>query len=551
MYDQFNNQGNTLDIEQLQRQLGAPVVPVSGYNSKQVRSLKSQIATTLNEIKSSHNRKKERQQQKPRHSLQENEISQSIQRFRWIDNVLKKVKQDAKKQKLSYNRKLDNLFTHRFGGLIIFVALMYIIFYAIYTGAEPAMEWIENGLQHLSILIEPWLPANPMIVSLVQDGILGGVGAILVFLPQIVILFFFIALLEDSGYLVRASFLMDKLFSWTGLNGRSFIPLLSSFACAIPGIMATRAIPEERARLCTILIAPLMSCSARLPIYVLMISSFIAPQLGSFVATLCLFAMYMLGPILALPLVYFFNRSIFFKKSNMDLFLLEFPPYRRPRFFNVYYRTYSAGKKFIIKAGSIIFLLSLFIWFLAYFPITKQNNQDSAENAWQQRQEIQTKTLKNQAVTEIKTPLSSPSPSIENSYLGRVGTFLTPLFAPLGFDWKITVAVISSFPAREVILSTLGIIYNIDWETATTNIYSLRQQLRAERHENGEPVYTLALALSLMVFFALCSQCMSTLAIIHKELAAAKWAIFVFVYMTCLAWLFSFFTYQGVRALSS
>ena len=559
MHDQITKANIDLDIEQLQKQLQVPVIILTDYHPQRIENLKTAISNTLK------GKEKQRpplyltKQRKNTDKSEANEANksypqQSLQRFRWIDSILRKVNRTPQKQHFFSNQKWDYLFTHRFGGLLIFGGIMYLMFYSIYAGAQPAMEGIEYALEQLSSSLTPWLPEEGFVRSLVQDGIIGGVGAVLVFLPQIVTLFLFISLLEDSGYLVRAAFLVDRLFSWAGLNGRSFIPLLSSFACAIPGIMAARAMPEYRARLYTILIAPLMSCSARLPIYVLMIGAIIEPRFGAGTAILCLFFMHALGPLIALPLVHFLNYG-FLHKGNppKEVFFMEFPPYRKPHFYNVYRRISEAAKKFLVKAGTLIFVFSLIIWFLAYFPRTKYVSKIPSSptfNIFSTYKQLPTQSQKNGNKNTINTKQDKKPKAIEieHSYLGQLGKFMAPLFSPLGFDWKITIAVLSAFPAREVLLSTLGIIYNADPEHEEQH-YSLRRQLYKEQHPNGKPVYTVALSLSLMVFFALCSQCMSTLAIIYKELGHWKWPVFVFIYMTSLAWVGSFLVYQSLSAL--
>ena len=533
MHDQMEPANIQLDLTQLQKELQTKIVPVTGTNYAQVEELKTAIAKALAQPSLF-----EIPDGVPQTS---DHAGANLQRYRWIDSILKKVSCNGNERRNLVSQKWDAVLTHRFMGLFIFGAIMYSIFYMIYTGAEPAMQLIEDVLAEFSAWCGNWLPPHSLLRSLVQDGIISGVGAVLVFLPQIMTLFFFIALLEDSGYLVRAAFLMDRLFSWTGLNGRSFIPLLSSFACAIPGIMATRVMPEQHARRNTILIAPLMSCSARLPIYILLIGTLIEPRFGVGMATVCLFFMHGLGPLLALPLVRFLHGWQNTRSTSQSgiPFLMEFPPYRKPKLYNVYHRVYSAAKKFVIKAGSVIFVFSIVIWFLSYFPrlsVTITNTPPVA------------------AVMETNVANHHAALQLEHSYLGRMGKFMAPVFTPLGFDWKITVAVLSSFPAREVILSTLRIIYNAQPAAGAPEedsaSVSLRQQLHKERHADGRPVYTPALAFSLMVFFALCSQCMSTLAIIRKELGQWKWSVFAFTYMTTLAYVFSFLAYQGASWFS-
>lgn len=411
--------------------------------------------------------------------------------------------------------RVDRLLTHPVFGLIIFAAFMFLVFQAIYSLATPAMDGIEGAFAWLAEIFGVWLAPVPVFQSLVCDGILAGVGGVLVFLPQIFLLFFFVSLMEDTGYMARAAFLMDKLFGWCGLNGKSFVPLLSSYACAIPGLYATRTIEDPKARLLTILIAPLMSCSARLPVYLLMIGAFVAPVYGPAVAALTLFAFHVLGLAVALPVAWIVNRWIL--KIPAHPFLLEMPPYRLPVPRDVLWRVWLGGRDFLQRAGGIILALSIVIWALLSFPKSQTGDVE-------------------------------PSVQIENSYLGQAGKAIQPLFAPAGYDWKLTIGVLASFPAREVIVSTLGIIYRLEGDDAEDSA-SLTEAMRAEKWTSGprigQPVFTLATALSLMVFFALCMQCSSTLAVTARE-AGLRYAVITFVYMTALAWIGAVLTFQGV-----
>ncbi|MEX1119748.1 MAG: ferrous iron transport protein B [Terrimicrobiaceae bacterium] len=414
--------------------------------------------------------------------------------------------------------RVDRLLTHPVVGLIIFAVFMFLVFQAIYSLATPAMDAIEGGFGWLAEIFGAWLEPLPVFQSLVCDGILAGVGGVLVFLPQIFLLFFFVSLMEDTGYMARAAFLMDKLFGWCGLNGKSFVPLLSSYACAIPGLYATRTIEDPKARLLTILIAPLMSCSARLPVYLLMIGAFVAPVYGPTIAALTLFAFHILGLAVALPVAWIVNRWIL--KIPSHPFVLEMPPYRCPVPRDVLWRVWLGGRDFLQRAGGIILALSIIIWALLSFPKSEMTG-------------------------------SEPAVQIENSYLGLAGKAIQPLFAPAGYDWKLTIGVLASFPAREVIVSTLGIIYRLEGDE---DLPSLAEAMRAEKWASGprrgQPVFTVATALSLMVFFALCMQCASTLAVTAREVGF-RYAVITFVYMTALAWMGAVLTFQGVTALWS
>ncbi|GIX40550.1 MAG: ferrous iron transport protein B [Leptospiraceae bacterium] len=481
--------------------------------------------------------------------------SQIIQyRYKIIDTILKEtVQQKEILNKKTLTETLDSILTHKFLGLILFINIMAIMFQSIYTWATPLMDLIEEFFSYLTEIVSNSGIFSPMMESFINDGIIAGVGSVVVFVPQIAILFFFIAILEDSGYLARASFLMDKLLSWTGLNGRSFIPLISSFACAVPGIMATRVINDDKVRKSTILVAPLMSCSARLPVYILFIGTFIEPKYGALIAGLCLFAMHSIGLIVAFFVSLIMNKKIL--KTPSIPFIMELPEYHIPSLRNIYFRVIDAVKNFLKRAGTIIFAMSIIIWGLIYFPHDEELAQKNVEPLLQQLEE-----LKNLEQEDIKNGTPFPERKIQiellekeieneiaafhlsNSYLGRMGKTIEPIFRPLGFDWKLSIGILSAFPAREVIISTLGIIYNVG--EADEESDSLRSKLLNEKFPDGSPVYTPLTAISLMVFFALCAQCMSTLAIIKKELGSWKYPIYVFLYMTGLAYLLSLIVYQ-------
>ena len=342
--------------------------------------------------------------------------------------------------------------------------------------------------------------------SFVVDGLIAGVGGVVVFLPQILILFFFIAMLEGTGYLARAAFLMDRLLGWCGLNGRAFIPLLSSFACAIPGVMAARVMPDPKARLATILVAPLMSCSARLPVYMLIIGSFIEPQYGAFWAGFALFAMHLLGLVVAIPVVFILNRGVL--KGKRLPFMLELPPYQMPRWKDVFLGMLNRGKVFLTTAGTTIVVMSVIIWAASYFP-----------------RKVETGMPENEAAVA----------QLEYSVMGRVGKAVEPVFAPLGFDWRISTAILSAFPARETVVPSLGILFSLG--SGDEAEAKLGEKIKDARWPDGRPLFTLPTSIGLMVFFALCAQCLSTLGVVRRETNSRKWPLFMFTYMTALAYL--------------
>ncbi len=450
----------------------------------------------------------------------------------WMDGVQTR----PAVRKATGTESIDSILTHRVAGLIVFVAMMFVVFWSIYTAAGPFMDAIDVAFGTLGEWAGGLLAATPMLQSLVVDGIIAGVGGVVIFLPQILILFFFISLLEDTGYMARAAYLMDKLFAWSGLNGRSFVPLLSSYACAIPGIMAARTIENPKARLTTILIAPLMSCSARLPVYVLLIGAFIEPVHGATVAAAALFGMHALGFVLAGPIAFALNKLWF--GTHRTPFIMEMPPYRVPALRDVALRMWDRGLTFLKTAGTVIFAMSVVIWALSYFPRPADLEQRVVAEMQGQPD-----------VTEADIEHGVDATYLEQSYLGRFGKAIQPVFAPAGFDWKITVGVVSSFPAREVIISTLGITYALGGDVNEEDA-GLIETMRASTWPDGSPVFTVPVAMAIMVFFALCLQCGATVAIIARE-SSWKWAVFAFVYMTVLAWVGAVVTYQVGTAIGA
>jgi ferrous iron transport protein B len=378
-----------------------------------------------------------------------------------------------------------------------------------------------------------------MLADLLVDGIIAGVGGVLVFLPQILLLFLFISVLEDTGYLARAAFLLDKLMSRVGLHGKAFLPLMSSFACAIPGIMATRTIENRRDRFATILIAPFMSCSARLPVYTLMIGAFFAGQkVFGFVSlgAILMLAMYTLGIVVALIVAFILKRTIL--KAPPPPFIMELPPYRMPSIRTVLQNMLTRAWLFVKRAGTVILAISIILWALMYFP--RSSVPTSTGNQPQS-------ALNNEQRTTIDEPLPEGE-QLRNSFAGRLGHTIEPVIRPLGFDWKIGVALIASFAAREVLVSTLSIIYNVG-KDENEQSETLISAIRNAKDDNGKIVWTPLTALTLMVFFVLAMQCMSTVAIVRRETNSWSWTLFMVSYMTALAYIAAFITYQGGKIL--
>lgn len=478
------------------------------------------------------------------------DAAESTLRFRFLNPLLNDVlERQAAMKRRSKSEGIDQLLLHKFWGLLVFMGMMYVVFQSVYTWAGPVMGLIESAVGWAQGIASEALVGTPMLQSLIADGIIGGVGAFLVFLPQILVLFFFISLLEASGYMARAAFLMDKLFQWCGLNGKSFVPLLTSFACAIPGIMATRTINDNKARLITILVAPLMSCSARLPVYLLLIGAFIEPRYGSNVAGATLFAMHFVGALVAAPFAWVLNKTVN-KGRKPTPFVMELPHYRVPQVKLILFRMYESGKEFVVRAGTVIFAMTIIIWALLYFPRPPELQDQLATEYIAQISQDSTsgiaESIELDANQSSELERQVAARYLEQSYMGRFGKFVQPIFEPAGYDWKITVGVLASFPAREIIISTLGITYALGGEVDEASD-DLRNTLNHAKWETGpragEPVFNIPVALSIMVFFALCMQCGATLAVIAKELNW-RWAAGSFIALTSLAWLAAVLVYQ-------
>jgi ferrous iron transport protein B len=432
---------------------------------------------------------------------------------------------------------VDRLLLHRFLGPVLFLGIMLGFFGSVFWLAKFPMEWIQFGVDWTKAIVAPQLDAYPMLQSLLADGIIGGVGAFLVFLPQILILFLFIGILEDSGYMARAAFIMDRLFSWCGLNGKSFVPLLSGFACAIPSLLSTRTIEDPKARLATAFVVPFMSCSARFPVYALMCAAFIGPLYGPGWQSIVMIGMHCVGLLFAVPTAFVLTRLVL--KVKPQPFVLELPRYQMPKPRDVVWRMWQNAAEFVSKAGTVIFAITIIVWALSYFP----RDASVAERI----------KAANPAASEEVVKAKLQAAYVEQSYMGRFGKAVQPIFDPLGFDWKITVGVLASFPAREVIVSTLGVTYSVG-EDAEADSQHLRKAMQdakwSEGPRAGTPIFSLAAVLALMVFFALCSQCGPTIATLAQETGGWKWAAGSFVYMTALAWLAGTAVYQVVIRLT-
>jgi ferrous iron transport protein B len=424
---------------------------------------------------------------------------EATQRYTWINAIVKSCCAFDTPKGGSLSAKVDAIITHRVWGTVIFLALMAFIFQSIFLWASIPMEFIDGAVASFGTMLGQYL-APGILRSLLVDGVVAGVGSVLVFVPQIAILFFFLGLLEDSGYLSRAAFLMDRIMRPFGLQGRSFIPLLSSFACAIPGILSTRTIPSFTDRLATILVAPLMSCSARLPVYTLLIAAFIPHEtvFGVFsLQGLALLGMYVLGILGAAIVAWILKMTLL--RGEPAVFVMEMPPFRMPSIKNAARDVLDRVVVFLKSAGTIILACSILLWFLASFP----------------------------------------QGEVRNTFAGRIGATIEPVIKPLGLNWEIGVGILASFAAREVFISSLATVYNLQNEDSASE--SLTQVLRDKR---ADGTFTVAMALSLMVFYVFACQCMSTLAVCRRETGSWGWTVFMFTYMTALAYFASYITYH-------
>jgi ferrous iron transport protein B len=483
-------------------------------------------------------------------------------RYEWIRGVLDASVLRHPQPRDTLTDRVDRRLTHPLWGLLAFLAVMAVVFHAVFRGAKPLAALVDAGVKACGGWIEASM-AEGALRSLVVDGVLGGVGGIVTFLPQILILFLFLALLEDCGYMARAAFLMDRLMRRVGLSGKAFIPLLSCYACAVPGIMATRVIEDPRDRLTTILVAPLMTCSARLPIYALLIAAFV-PEGSLFgvidLQSLTLLSLYLLGIVAAVAVAKVLKRTAL--RGKAPPFLLELPAYTLPSVRAVLLRVVEKAVSFVRTAGTMILAVSILTWAALYYPYDKESleaplrpEMDSlraelARLAGNDSRREQIEAREARLAEEFRAQHQ------RQSYLGRFGRAIEPVFRPLGWDWRIGTAVLASFPAREIVVATLGVIFHGDSgdEHAGRTPAShdddreaamLKTQLRrATREGTDQPLFTLPVALSILVFFALCAQCAATLAVIRKETNSWRWPAVTFAYMTTLAYVGAMITYQ-------
>jgi len=469
-------------------------------------------------------------------------------RYRSLSRIQGVVTRETLETGETLSDKLDRIITHKLWGTVIFAAIMILIFQSIFTFAAVPADWLESGVAMFGEWVGKILPQGDL-HSLIVDGVIAGVGAVLVFLPQILFLFFFIGLLEDTGYMARAAFLMDRLMSKVGLHGKSFIPMLSSFACAIPGIMATRTIESSKDRLVTILIAPLMSCSARLPVYTLLIAACIPDgRVLGFIGlpALTLFSMYLLGVVVALFMGFLFKKTLL--KGEPPMLIMELPPYKRPLLRQVLRHMWERSKLFLRRAGTVILGVSILLWFLQTYP----KSPEISNQFEQQREQV---TLNGDITDEgeldgnttqklFQLDQAEAGELLAHSLAGRMGRMIEPFIAPLGFDWKIGIGIIASFAAREVFVSAMSTVYSLGGADDEEGIQRLSARLQEQTRVDGSALYTTLTGLTLMVFYVFALQCVSTIAVVRRETNGWKWPAFQFSYMLALAWLGAFLVRQ-------
>ncbi|MEC9341496.1 MAG: ferrous iron transport protein B [Pseudomonadota bacterium] len=588
MSDRLGAAGIELDPEALSDALGAPVVPIAAARNQGLDPLKSAIGSAVDadpptpppiipEIRdSARSLVKELDWREPgavflvtraivdvggdaerrlldrfgqpaqaglaraRQALESTEPPAAVearQRYQWIGEQISHC-QNVRPMPPTWSERLDRVIGHPLAGTLLFVGVMAMVFQAVFAWAGPLMDWIDGLSGMAASAVTGALPEGA-IASLIADGVIAGVGSVVIFLPQILILFLFIILLEDSGYMARAAFMMDRLMRWCGLSGQSFIPMLSSFACAVPGIMGTRVIPNHRDRIATILAAPFMTCSARLPVYALLIAAFIprTQVLGVLnLQGLVLLGLYLLGIAGGITTAMLLKRTAL--RGPTPTFVMEMPPYRLPNMRSVLLRLWERARLFLVRAGTVIFAVAVVIWSLTYFPrsddLAAQFEAEQAQlAAGGDAQEAERRELENRY----------SAAHLEQSWLGRFGKTVEPLFAPLGWDWRVSAAVIASFPAREVVIAALGTIYAVGADTSEDDP-GLITRLRNSRHDDGSRVFTLPMALGLMVFYAFCLQCAATVATIWRETNSWRWPLFAWSYMTTLGYLGAMLCFQ-------
>lgn len=469
-------------------------------------------------------------------------------RYAFIAGALKETYKENPEKRRRRTEAIDHFLTHKLIGFPLFFLFMYLMFQATFVLGEYPMDWIEAGVAALSRLINNSFTDGPF-KDLIVNGVIGGVGEVIVFLPNILILFFFISFMEDTGYMARAAFIMDKVMNKVGLHGKSFIPLIMGFGCNVPAIMATRTIEDKNSRLITILINPFMSCSARLPVYILFIAAFFPEHPGTL-----LFSLYAIGILIAALIALIFKKVLLTKEQVP--FVMELPPYRMPTLRSTLRHMWHKGEQYLKKMGGIILIASIIIWFLGYFPRHSSKydaHLTEIETAKQKFETLSEYITNEEAFEELETTLEEEIKHIEEkehrlqqeeSLIGKMGHAIEPLIRPLGFDWKMGISILSGVAAKEIVVSTIGVLYHSpDVEDEIGN-KKLIKSLQDDKYEDGTPVFTPLVALSFLIFILIYFPCAAVIAAINKEAGSWKWALFTVVYTTGLAWIASFLVYN-------
>ena len=554
MCDVMDKRGITLDIISLEKELKTKIFLISTRNSTGIEDLLNEIPKILDTDTSTlldnsymnlktlqKGNKKKQSNSLYRMWLQEinnipnqNDIKkiqhkEAVQRYRFINKQLNKTLNIDRKKAFDVRSKLDNIFLHPFFGTIIFISILALIFQTIFSWSSYPMDFIDEMFSYLSNYTKTVLPEG-VFTSLLAEGIITGIGGVVIFIPQIVLLFMFISVLEETGYMNRVVFLFDKRLKKYGLSGKSIIPLISGVACAIPAVMSTRNIDDWKQRLITILVTPFMTCSARLPVYLILISVVI-PDKYFFIFNyqgLTLLGLYLLGVLMALISAFVFSKVI---KSNFkNHVIIEMPNYKIPVLKNVLFTIYSKTKSFVFEAGKIILSISIFLWILA--------SNGPGDNFKYAEEIIMERYDNKKNINELDYEIQSYR--LENSYIGTAGKVLEPILNPLGYDWKIGIAIITSFAAREVFVGTLATIFSVGSEKMDT----IKEKMSYQRKSNGELLFNLPTGVSLMVFYAFALQCISTIAIVKKETNSWKWPAIQFTFMTIIAYISALIVYQ-------
>lgn len=533
MTDMAESEGIHIDANKLRAELGCAVVPISARTGTGIDELRREISRLVD------GRPEEA-------TVPAKTICSSCRgcpyqaRYEWTESVSEKVTNATVTRRSRRTEKLDEVLTHSTIGTAIFGGVMLSLFALIFWVAKIPMNLIDHLFATVGAFVASIVPAGD-VQSLLVNGVIGGVGGVLVFLPQICILFFALSLLEDTGYLARAAFVMDKVMRKLGLPGKAFVPMLSAHACAIPAIMATRVIENTRDRLVTILITPLMTCSARIPVYA-MVTALLFPN-SPIKAALVFTGAYATGAIVAMLTALIFQKTIL--PGGSKPLVIELPPYRLPSLRTALLHTLDRAKIFVKQAGTIILLISLVLWGLSHYP--KSATPAAAVAMTQQAAQLE-KSGDAKGATDLRIQADhlTAQSALQNSFAGKIGRAIEPAIKPLGFDWQIGIGILSSFTAREVIVSTLAVVYGVGENAADENRASLYDTLKHATRSDGSAVFTTATCASLLMFYILAAQCLSTSAVVRRETNSWKWPLFQIVYMTGLAYIAAFVVFQTV-----